>query len=163
MSVPVLPSCCIYNTKTNLLGLLLAGFVSWGCFHGYVGRFWIISSRKLFSFLAKCILCNLNCLICSDVPEKAAQPGSLLFLNTFPRHIFHIKHRQRGLLYTLICYAVSMLSSCSIKPTKHNSIRSENTICCFSAPLTFLIVHLSPVIFSHMSFCVFSLWSHSSK
>lgn len=137
--------------------LLLPWHALGGCFHDYVRRFEIISSCKRCSFLAKCILGNFNCLSGSEVPEKKKKSPTmpLVFQNKFPRHIFHGKPYQRGLLYTLICYAVSMLSSCSIKPRKYNSIRSENIICCFSAPLSFLIVHLSPVICSpHVFLCV---------
>lgn len=53
--------------------------------------------------------------------------------------------------------AVSMLRSRSIKLKKYSSNRSENTICCLSARLGFLIVHLLFVICSpHVSLCAFS-------
>lgn len=137
-------------------------FASGGCFCGYVRRFEIISPCKLFSFRAKC-----NFSSGSDVPDKITSLWCCLFIclfNKFPRHISHCKPRQQSLLYALICYAMSMLSSCSIKPQKNNTIWSENTICCFSTPLSFLIVHFCKVTCSpHMSFCEFGLWCHSSK
>lgn len=163
----VLPFCYIYNTKSNLIGLLLTcfepgGCFSWICEHN-VRRFEITSSYKLFPFCAKCILCNFICLCGSDMPENNSHP-TMPYVSKYISNIFHCKPYQHGWLQTLICYAVSMLSSCSIKAQKYNSIKTENTICCVSAPLSFLIVHLSRAICSpHMSFCVFSQWSHSSK
>lgn len=61
MPVMALSSCCIYNTKTNLLVMQYDCFASGGCFHRYSmwGGFDILCSLK-FSFPAKC---NINSLL----------------------------------------------------------------------------------------------------
>lgn len=118
---------------------------------GYVRRFEVISPPANYSIFLPSILCILT--LPADVALTCQKRNYCPMMPFVFQINFHDRHTWHSLLYNLNFYSVSVLSSCSIRPRKYKSIRSENTICCFSASLIFLIVYLSPDIVHHT--CLF--------